>query len=64
MVLRYWKDRASMMAMFETIIKSIKTLKQKIDDWIDERDSEMEKWKEEDPEGYYEYIDMQYNKKY
>ena len=53
-----------MMTMFETVTKSIKTLKQKIDDWIDEHDAEMEKWKEEDPEGYYEFIATQYDRKY
>ena len=53
-----------MMTMFETIIESIETLKQKIDDWIEEHDTEMEKWKEEDPEAYYEFIATQYNKKY
>ena len=65
MALRYLKNRASMMTMFETIIESIKNLKQKIDDWTDERDAEMEKLKEEDPEAYYEYIiATQYDRKY
>lgn len=45
----------------KTIIENIK---QHIDEWSEDRDAEMKKWKEEDPEGYYEHLVMYYHEKY
>lgn len=44
------------------LISIVENIKQRLDDLIEERDLEMEKWKEEDPEAYYEYITTQYYK--
>lgn len=39
-------------------------IKQLIDDWCEEQDRDMEEWKEEDPEAYYEYMAQQEFKRY
>ena len=41
----------------------VENVKQRIDDWQEEYNADMEKWKVEDPEAYYEYIATQYHQK-
>lgn len=48
-----------------THIKTIaENIKQSIDDWCKDYDEELEQWKEEDPEAYYEYMAQQEFKRY
>lgn len=38
------------------VAQRIRGIGQYIDEWIDERDQEMIKWCESDPEAYYNYV--------
>jgi len=50
--------------MLNKIKSTINGIKHHIDEFVEMRNTEMEKWKEEDPDAYYEYLAMQYDEKY
>lgn len=45
-------------------IHLIKNIKQRINDWFKQRNEDLKKWKEEDPDSYYEYLSGLHDKKY
>ena len=62
MVMQSLKEHVSMNKTLNKIKAIVENVKQRIDDWQEECNADMEKWKAEDPEAYYEYIATQYYK--
>lgn len=63
MVMQSLKEHVSMNKTLNKIKAIVENVKQRIDDWQEEYNADMEKWKVEDPEAYYEYIATQYHQK-
>jgi len=49
--------------LFCAIKDHISRIEQHIDEWYDAQWQDMEKWKEEDPEAYYDFMFTQFNGK-